>query len=255
MKLADINRETEDLFFRCLHAVPPDPRVLEMRRAWREIYQPRGHRAKVLLDDHDEVVGLTNYIPVEHSPFRGRGLMAILCVWISQPSRGYGRYVLSEIERDARASGCAGVVVAGNEFNPASFYEHMGYLRVEQSGLKVLLWKPFRGSAQAPQLLERKAPLPRSYAIAGKVQVVGFTDGWCHDGCDRCVMVRDVVQAISTKADLTEVLSDGTTDVRTHGESHDAVYIDGVAFRPDGPPATAAEFEQACLARYTEKNQ
>ena len=181
--------------------------------------------------------------------------MAILCVCVSQPARGYGRYVLSEIERDARESGCAGVVVAGNEFNPVSFYEHMGYVRVEQCGLKVLLWKPFRDSAQPPKFLDRQAPLRCSYATAGKVHVLSFTDGWCHDGCDRCVMVRDVVQAISTKADLTEVLSDGTTDVRTHGESHDAVYIDGVAFRPDGPPATAAEFERECLARYAEKNK
>ena len=142
---------------------------------------------------------------------------------------------------------------AGNEFNPASFYEHMGYVTVEQSGYKVLLWKPFNDNAKPPRLLSRKAPQRRSPARAGKVRVVSITDGWCGDGCERCIMVRDVVHRISAKAELTEISSDEKTDMRTHGESHDVVYIDGEPFRPDGPPATETEFEQACLDRFAER--
>jgi len=255
MDLVEIDDHTEDIFFRCLHERPPDPRVLLMRRKWRDIYKPKGHRAKVLIDDNGHVVGMTNYIPIEHSPFEGSDLMAILCIWISRPKRGYGRYVLAEIENDARRSGCAGVVVAGNQFNPAAFYEHMGYARVEQSGSKVLLWKSFNDGAKPPRLLSRKAPQRRSHATPGKVQVVSITDGWCGDGCERCVMVRDVINRISAKAELTEISSNEKTDMRTHGESHDVLYIDGKPFRPDGPPASEAEIERACLDRFVERKK
>lgn len=72
MELVEIDETTEETFYRCLHDErPADPRVMEMRRTWRAEYAPKGHRAKVLKDDTGQVVGLTNYIPVEHSPYEG----------------------------------------------------------------------------------------------------------------------------------------------------------------------------------------
>ena len=42
--------------------------------------------------------------------------------------------------------------------------------------------------------------------------------------------------------------------MRVRGESIDMVYVDGEAFRPDGPPATQAEFQQVLRERFARKN-
>ena len=58
MELVEIDETTEDTYYRCLHdEIPADPRMMAMRREWRKIYQPNGHRAKVLKDDTGQVVG------------------------------------------------------------------------------------------------------------------------------------------------------------------------------------------------------
>lgn len=72
MELVEIDATNEDTYYRCLHdEIPADPRVMAMRREWRAIYEPRGHRAKLLKGDDGTIVGLTNYIPIEHSPYEG----------------------------------------------------------------------------------------------------------------------------------------------------------------------------------------
>jgi len=190
MKLSEIDKNSEDTFFRCLHdEIPADPRAMAIRREWHALYQPKGYRAKVLEDDGGQAVGLTNYIPVEHSPYEGENLMGILCIWIhgydhlvgNQQSKGYGRYVLERIEDDARRSQCDGVVVSGQDsaaWNPVSFYEHMGYERADLWGPSVLVWKRFNDSAKPPRFLKKK-PGPPSVDSKGKVDVAGIPNGWC----------------------------------------------------------------------------
>ncbi len=90
MELVEIDATNEDTYYRCLHdEIPADPRVMAMRREWRAIYEPKGHRAKLLKNDDDTIVGLTDYIPIEHSPYEGENLMAILCMWIHGYSPGW----------------------------------------------------------------------------------------------------------------------------------------------------------------------
>jgi GNAT superfamily N-acetyltransferase len=261
MELVEIDETTEDTFFRCLHDErPADPRVMEMRRSWRAEYAPTGHRAKVLKDDTGQVVGLTNYIPVEHSPYEGENLMAILCMWIhgydhlvgNQQARGYGRFMLGEIEADARRSGCDGLVVWGkdyDEWNPVSFYEHMGFVRVEAHGLDVLAWKPFNDRARSPAFLKKKAISAARRPDDGRVQLTSFSNGWCGGGCEQCVMARDAAAGLEERIDLVEVYAHEKTDMRVRGESIDALYIDGEPFRPDGPPATTSELRRLLLER------
>jgi len=264
MRLVEIDETTEDTFYRCLHdEIPADPRVMAMRREWRAMYQPKGHRAKVLFDDLEQVVGLTNYIPVEHSPYEGVNLMAILCMWIhgyehlvgNQQSKGFGRFMLGEIEADARNSGCDGVCVWAKDYeawNPVSFYEHMGYSRADQSGLDVLVWKRFNPHAKPPNFLKQN-PVQQG-RDSEKVQVTSITNGWCGGGCQQCIMVRDAVADLGDQAQLTDVYAHEKSDMRTRGASIDVVYIDGEPFRPDGPPADKTEFKQAVLERFAQKN-
>ncbi len=98
MKIVEIDKTTEGTFFRCLHdEKPDDPRVTGLRRDWYEKTKPKGLRAKVLIDDNGDVVGLCQYLPIEHSPFEGKDLLAILCIWVhgyehligNQQNKGY----------------------------------------------------------------------------------------------------------------------------------------------------------------------
>ena len=172
MRVAEIDSETEGTFFRCLHDEKPDnPQVSRIRRHWFNKFQPGGLRGKVLIADNEDVVGLCQYLPIEHSPFAGRDLMAILCMWIhgydhhigNQQGKGYGRFLLAYIEEDARRSGKKGVAVWGKDFpfwNPISFYEHMGYSRADSEGHNILAWKAFDGTAEAPTIKRRRTPKP-----------------------------------------------------------------------------------------------
>ncbi len=266
MELLEIDASTEDTFYRCLHdEIPSDPRVMKMRRQWRNQYQPKGHRAKILKDDAGQIVGLTNYIPVEYSPYEGENLMAILCMWIhgydhlvgNQQAKGYGRFMLSEIEKDARRSGCDGMVVWGKDFeawNPVSFYEHMGYERVDSAGLDVLVWKPFNDRAKKPKLLK-----PTHLAVNGKsdsnrIQVTNITNGWCGGGCSLCMLVRDASENINDKMDLTQIYAHQKSDMQLYGESFDIVYVEGLPHQQDGPPFTQTEFEKSISDLYRQKN-
>ncbi len=261
MKLLEIDERTEDTFFRCLHdEVPADPRVMAMRRAWRAEYQPKGHRGKVLIDDAGRVVGLTNYIPVEHSPYEGENLMAILCMWIhgyehlvgNQQSKGYGRFMLGEIEADARRSGCDGLAVWAKDYaawNPVSFYEHMGFVRVEQNGMDVLAWKPFNDRAREPRFLPKHAAADPP-DDDGRVQLRSVSNGWCGGGCQQCMMARDATAGIEDKVRLVEIYAHEKGDMRRRGESIDMLYVDGKPFRPDGPPASAEELRQTLIQRF-----
>ncbi len=261
MELLEIDETTEGTYYRCLHdEIPADPRVIEMRKAWRARFQPKGHRAKVLKDDAGQVVGLTNYIPVEHSPYEGKNLMAILCMWIhgyehlvgNQQAKGYGRFMLSEIEADARESGMDGLVVWAKDYdawNPVSFYEHMGFERADQNGLDVLAWKAFSERAERPAFLKRNTLIATEARADDRVSVTFFSNGWCGGGCQLCMMVRDVTEELSDEAALTEVLAWDKDDMRARGESIDMLYVDGEAFRPDGPPASAEELKETLRAR------
>ncbi|MGD0999751.1 MAG: GNAT family N-acetyltransferase [Candidatus Brocadiia bacterium] len=118
MRLVDIAESTEGTFFRCLHDEKPEiPGVTALRRRWYERLKRRGLRAKVLMREDGAVLGLCQYVPIEHSHFIGRDLFAILCIWVhgyehlvgNQQRKGYGRFILNSIEEDARGSGAKGV--------------------------------------------------------------------------------------------------------------------------------------------------
>ena len=113
MKLVNITQKAENTFFRCLHLeLPENQDVTTMRRQWYENHKDKGLRAKLLIDN-DQIIGLCQYIPIEHSHLIGEKLLAILCIWVhgynhgvgNQQGEGYGRFILDSIEEDATNSG------------------------------------------------------------------------------------------------------------------------------------------------------
>lgn len=246
MKLVDVDGDTEATFLRCLHDErPDDPRETEMRRSWLEANRAKGLRTKVLVLDTGEVAALCQYAPVEHTHFVGEDLFAIYCVWVhgydhhigNRQGNGYGRFILEAIESDARESGAAGVVTWGMDFpywNPISFYEHMGYERVEQSGMTVLAWKPFRSDAKPPRFIKRvRSPETRP----DRVTVTAFVNGCCNGFCGACITARDAVDGLDGIVDYQEIdVSD--PDTLAEWGIIGGLYVEGEAHRPNEPPCS-----------------
>jgi hypothetical protein len=253
MKLLDIDAKTEDTFFRCLHdEKPQDPRVLALRRRWYDGRKDKGLRAKVLVLDGGEVVGLCQYLPIEYSQLIGQDLMAILCIWVhgyehhvgNRQKQGYGRFILDCIEQDARASGVKGVAAWGMDFpywNPVSFYEHMGYVRCDVDDPVVLVWKRFADDAAPPRLMRTlRTPAPG----AGKVNVTVFHNGWCAGGCEQCVTTRKAVAGLEDAVEYHEVDASDRATMLSWGID-ECVYIDDTPLYPEGPDFTVEMVQQA----------
>ena len=144
MQLLDINADTERAFFTCLHLEEPENlEATAHRRQWYAQHKDQEYKAQVLILDDGRIVGKCHTIPIEYSPFLGEDLLAILCIYVhmyehhvgDQRRRGYGRFMLNHIEQHAHASGFKGVVAWAmdwEDWNPVSFYEHMGYARIDQ---------------------------------------------------------------------------------------------------------------------------
>jgi len=255
VKLIDIDKETEATFFRCLHDEnPEDPRQIELRRRWYNRYKKKGLRAKVLVRDDHAIVGLCQYIPIEHSHFLGEDLLAILCIYVhgyehlvgNQQGKGYGRFVLNCVEEDAKDCGAKGVAAWGMDFphwNPVSFYEHMGYSRVETRGPVVLVWKPFVKDAKPPALLHATRTPSRK---SGKIMVAAFVNGWCGVGCGQCISAREAVVGLDELVDYVEVDTSNRANMLSWGID-DTVFLDDTPFRPYGPPWTSEELRAEIL--------
>jgi hypothetical protein len=83
MQLLDISAETERVFFSCLHLKrPEDPLANAHRRRWYQQYKEVRYKAQVLMLEDGCIVGKCHTIPVEHSPFVGEDLLAILCIYV-----------------------------------------------------------------------------------------------------------------------------------------------------------------------------
>jgi GNAT superfamily N-acetyltransferase len=255
MKLIDIDERTKDTFFRCMHdEKPEDPFVGRMRRQWYSDYKNKGLRAKVLLREDDAVVGLCQYIPIEHSHLLGKDLMAIFCMWIhgyehligNQQGKGYGRFMLDCIEEDSRASGAKGIAAWGMDFpfwNPVSFYEHMGYERVETNPPVVLCWKKFSESAAPPALLRpKKIPKPGKE----KVSIALFYNGWCPGGFGQLVAARKATEGLGDLVEYDEI-DTSDKEVRFSWGIDNAIYLEGKPFRPYAPPWKSEELREEIL--------
>ncbi len=238
MELVDIGPESERAFFTCLHADAAGAwEASRAARQWYAAHREKGYRAQVVRLGDGRIVGKCHSIPVEHSPFVGRELLAILCLCVypyedfvgDQRRNGYGRFMLDPIERAAQSSGFKGVAAWGMDWhwNPVSFYEHLGYARVDAEDKVVAVWKAFGAGAEAPRLLRLEETGGRS---GGKVRVVVADNPWC-DGNRKRAVAREAVQAIETMVDYEEV-GPPWRDRMIHLGHVGGVFLDERAYRP-----------------------
>lgn len=261
MELVDVTQKTEETFFRCLHdEIPVIEEVIALRRRWYDQHRMLGLKAKVLLREDGAVVGLCQYIPIEHSHLIGEDLIAILCIWVhgfdhlvgNQQGKGYGRFILNSIEEDARTLGAKGVAAWGMNFpywNPVSFYERMGYERADICDPVVLVWKSFTSDAKAPSLMRPNRTPDKK---PDKTTVTVFFNSWCPGGCEPCVTAREAVAGLENIAVYSEVDTSDRAAMLSWGIEN-AVYLDDTPFRPFAPPWSSEELREEILAQALSK--
>jgi hypothetical protein len=262
MNLTEIDNSTEDIFFRCLHSeIPADGRILELRHRWYDKNKKNGLRAKVLKDDNDEIIGMCQYIPIEYSHLSGNDLFAILCVDVNGPAedgfspnagnqqkKGYGRYILECIEKDAKESGANGVAAWGMDFpfwNPISFYEHMGYSRTDKNGNYVLAWKPFSSKAIPPKLMRLNYKTENKQ---DKINITALVNGWCGAGCENCIAARDAIEGLENEINYKEIDTSDRDNLNKYGID-DALIIDGDIYTKETHPWNSSNLRQELLKK------
>jgi len=260
MELVDIGADTERAFFTCLHLEEPeDPESTVPSRNWYAAYRDKGYKAQVLRLDDGSIVGKCHYAPIEHSPFVGRDLLAILCLCVhpyehhvgDQRGRGYGRFMLNHVEQYARSCGFKGVVAWAMDWhwNPVSFYERMGYTRVDAQDKVVVVWKPFCEEAEPPRLLRLDAMPSRGRE---KVRVVVADNPWC-DGNAKLMTAREAVKGIEHLVEYTEV-GPPCRDRIIHLGHVGGVFLDGRPYRPYELIGTSEDVRAEIIRLYERKH-
>jgi GNAT superfamily N-acetyltransferase len=238
MKIVDVAGQTESIFLRCMNPKEDaDSHEVDIRRRWYEKHRDKGHRAKLLLEDDGQAVGLCQYAPIEHSHLAGEDLLAILCIWVhsydrhpgNKQGKGYGRFLLGAFEDDARRSGAKGVAAWGLDWDiwmPVSFYEHMGYVPADREDKVVVVWKPFSDDAKPPRLRRLRIAPPRG---TDRINVTVAANGWC--GCYKYVCAREAIKGIEHMVDYAEI---DTPDRATilHLGTVGGIFLDGEVFQP-----------------------
>ncbi len=198
MKIVDLTKEYEQLYFVCLENWSADMQEAGCHKeTWYNSMKSKGLRVKLALNDAGDAVGMIEYLPIEYSIAQGQDLYYINCIWVhghkqgvgDQRKRGYGIKLLQAAEADAEALGAKGMAAHGITLPfwiPASFYKKQGYKAVDKQGIMRLLFKPFSADAQQPKMIRQKKKMEKN-ANPGKVTVTYFLTG----SCPSCNMVYE----------------------------------------------------------------
>ncbi|MBN1351056.1 GNAT family N-acetyltransferase [candidate division KSB1 bacterium] len=238
MEFVEATKETQDAFFCCLTDCKiEDSENAQIRQKWHNEHKDKGCSAKVLRLDNGEVVGRCHTAPIKYSPLIGNDLMLILCLYVhmyqrhkgDQRGKGFGKYMLERIEEDARASGFKGLAAWAMvwDWNPVSFYEHLGFSRADQEDKAVAIWKPFCADAEPPKLMRLPAlPIHKQ----AKIHVFAADNAWCN-GCNKLRIVREAIEGLENIVDYHEAGAPHQNRI-IHLGNVGGVFLDGKVYRP-----------------------
>lgn len=190
MKIIDLTKEHEELYFNCLEDWSYEMKESGNHKAcWYNKIKDHGLGVKLGMDENGKIGGMIQYIPIEYSSAQGESLYFINCIWVhgykqgrgNFQKKGMGKALIQAAEEDAMKRGAKGMVAWGIAlpfWMKASWYKKQGYQKVDRMGFPgvVLLWKPFTEDAVAPKWI-RQIKKPKK--IPGQVTVTGFLNGWC----------------------------------------------------------------------------
>jgi N-acetylglutamate synthase-like GNAT family acetyltransferase len=235
MKIIDITPETESHYFCCLEEWSEDMKEAgNCKQNWYNQMKDKGLKVKFVLDDNDVIGGMIQYVPIEHSIFKGENLYVVLCIWVhghkqgrgDYRKRGMGKALLKAAEEDAKQMGVNGMVAWGliiPVFMRAAWFKKHGYKVVDKGGIMRLLWKPFNENAVPPKFIK---PLKKPIKGDKKVNVALFRSGWCQSMNITCERAKRASLDFPNKINLQEFNTINKEVVKEWG-INDALYIDG----------------------------
>ena len=245
MKIIDLTKEYEPLYFVCLEDWSDDMKEAgNHKEPWYRSMLDKGLRVKLALNDSGKAVGMIEYLPVEHSIADGQNLYYINCIWVhghkqgigDQRKQGYGKALLEAAEEDAKALGSKGMAAHGVSLPvwiPASFFRKQGYTVADKNSIMRLLFKPFVPDAQPPRLITQKK-IPEKNTNPGKVTVTYFLTGCC-PACN--LVCERAKRAAALFGDKVVFETVNTMDRETYLEwgAHNELYIEDKQ-ASSGPP-------------------
>jgi hypothetical protein len=113
------------------------------------------------------------------------------------------------------------------DWNPVSFYQHMGYSAADREDKVVVVWKPFDDGAEPPTLLRLEDTIVEE---SGKVHVLVADNPWCN-GNGKLMVTRDAIKGIEQLIEYKEVETPYRNRI-IHLGYVGGVFLDGKAYRP-----------------------
>ncbi len=245
MKVVDIAEEHEKLYFVCLEDWSDEMKEAgDHKEVWYNKMRDKGLRVKLALDDSEEVGGMIQYTPIEHSFAEGNDLYFVNCIWVHGYKRGRGNFqkmglgkaLLQAAEDDVKAMGAKGMVAWGlwlPFWMKASWFKKQGYSKIDRQGIQVLLWKPFVSDAIPPKWIRQKK---KPATIPGKVVVTAFLNGWCSAQNLAFERARRAASEFGDKVVFQKV-DTFDREVLLEWGIADALFIDGKEVRTGPPPS------------------
>ncbi len=245
MKIIDLEEKYNGLYFMCLEDWSDEMKEAgDHKELWYNKMKDKGLGVKIAVTDDDKVVGMIQYVPIEHSTAEGKNLYIIKCIWVhgykegvgNFQKKGIGKLLIKAAEDDVRSKGAKGLVAWGLSipvFMRASWFKKQGYVKVDKLNMSVLLWKPFSDDAIAPKWIkQRKKPKK----IPGNVSVTSFINGWCPA---QNIVFERAKRAASEFGDIVVFTEVDTFNRETFLEwgIADALYIDEKQIRTGPPPS------------------
>ncbi len=211
MKIIDLNKDYEKLYFVCLEEWSPEMKEAgNHKEVWYNRMKDKGLRVKLAIDDQNQAVGMIEYVPIDYAPANGKDIYYINCIWVhghkkgvgDNQKRGYGKALLKAAEADAKALGAKGIAAHGITLPywiPAAFYKKQGYKVVDRTNVMRLLFKPFTDDAEPPKFFRHSKNPPKN-TNPGKVTVTYFLNGCCPSCNIVCERAKRATQSFGKKA-------------------------------------------------------
>jgi N-acetylglutamate synthase-like GNAT family acetyltransferase len=245
MKIIDLKKEHEPTYFNCLEDWSSEIKEGHPHKEnWYNIEKDRGLRVKLAKSEDGKLIGMIQYVPVEHSFVNGRNLYVMLCIWVhghkegvgNQMGKGTGKALLSAAEEDVKSLGAKGLAVWGLSipaFMRASWFKKQGYKKTDKMGIQVLLWKPFASEAEKPSWVR---PKKKPGKVKGTVDITIFQNGWCSV---QNMAANRIKRAAAEFGDIVKITEYNTSDRETFLEwgISGGIFINGKELRTGPPPS------------------
>ncbi len=247
MRVIDLDRQHESLFCVCLEDWSDEVKEGEaLKKDWYSQMKKRGLRVKLAVDENGQVGGMIQYAPVEYAPAKGNDSFFIYCIWVHGHKKGRGNFqkkgmgkaLLKAAEQDAQSKGAKAMIAWGLSspfWMKASWFLKQGYVKTDQDGSRVLVWKPFSADAVAPKWI-RQVKKPAAGAHPGKVTVTSFVNGFCPAQNMVAERAKRATAEIGDKA-IFQQIHTLDRDVFLAWGISDALYIEDKAVNTGPPPS------------------